>query len=272
MVIQRNIEIIKLIKEIKLRIQDAGFAFIDKNWDKKNICSPYTRIYFTYYGTGYIKQKNNIVKLRSGKVCIIPHSLIYDCECTIGMKQLFFHVTAEKPNGMDIFSDFKEIYELEIQNNDDIKILKAYNDNDFNGAIFINQILLNIMNQCLKKNSLTPSFFHGYSPKILEVFGFVKTNLSSKLTIDDICKNLFMARSTLTKLFKKEVGMSLGNYIDELLIQKIQQTLLFSDDSIGKISDYFQFCDQYYLSRYFKKRVGETPSMYRKRLKDNNNN
>ena len=36
---------------------------------------------------------------------------------------------------------------------------------------------------------------------------------------------------------------------------------------VSEVSERLGFCDQFYFSRYFKKRCGESPLKYRKRMK-----
>jgi AraC-like DNA-binding protein len=61
--------------------------------------------------------------------------------------------------------------------------------------------------------------------------------------------------------------MTLGRYMDDLLLQRAQQMLLSSEESISRIAEQLGFCDQFYFSRYFRQRLQETPSQYRRRLR-----
>ena len=53
-------------------------------------------------------------------------------------------------------------------------------------------------------------------------------------------------------------------YIDDAIMFEAEQLLLKSDLTVLQISERFGFCDQFYFSRRFKMKYGETPQKYRK--------
>ena len=69
--------------------------------------------------------------------------------------------------------------------------------------------------------------------------------------------------NTFTKRFRKEYGIPLGRYMDEMLHQQICHLLASTDLSIGQIADALGFCDQFYLTRFFTARQGISPRQYR---------
>ena len=103
-----------------------------------------------------------------------------------------------------------------------------------------------------------------YSQSVNRALGYIHDNLSVKLRIDDICRNVYSARSTLVKKFSEETGMSIGEYINSEVMTICEQLLCETDLPISEISERFGFCDQFYFSRCFKAKYGETPQKYRK--------
>ena len=76
----------------------------------------------------------------------------------------------------------------------------------------------------------------------------------------------FPYEETQGKRFRADTGQSVSDYMDSLLMQRLQRELLSGEATLAEIADELGFCDQFYMSRYFKKRQGETPSAYRRRL------
>ena len=103
-----------------------------------------------------------------------------------------------------------------------------------------------------------------FSPIVRRALEYIDGNLSVALKIDDICKNVYAARSTLMKKFGEEVGMPIGAYINSEVMTRCEQLLCETDLAISEISEHFGFCDQFYFSRMFKKKYGETPQRYRR--------
>ena len=77
---------------------------------------------------------------------------------------------------------------------------------------------------------------------------------------------MFVSESTLVKLFRKEVGVPLGAYIDDLVFFRAEVLLSETQMSLRDISSSLGFCDQFYFSRRLSQRHGESPRAYRRRV------
>ena len=105
-----------------------------------------------------------------------------------------------------------------------------------------------------------------YSPLLRSLFPIVRASISSRMTARRLAEQLSVSESTLTKRFRAETGLTLGRYLDSMLMQRARE-LLLTDQSIAEIAEQLDFCDQFYFSRFFRQRQGETPSRYRRALK-----
>ena len=105
-----------------------------------------------------------------------------------------------------------------------------------------------------------------YTPLVQNAMKYIRSNLSIKLNISQVAENAFISVSTLTKAFKEQTGRTVGLYIDDLVMYSAQRKLLCTELPISEISEELGFCDQFYFSRYFKRRCGESPLRYRKRM------
>ncbi len=56
--------------------------------------------------------------------------------------------------------------------------------------------------------------------RIHDAQDYMMKNISEKLIIDNIAENVNMSSRNLTRLFKKTTGITLGNYIDKLRIER----------------------------------------------------
>ncbi|WP_270087510.1 AraC family transcriptional regulator [Sphingobacterium sp. SYP-B4668] len=96
---------------------------------------------------------------------------------------------------------------------------------------------------------------------------YLKSNFSSKVSLQDIAHNSNLSISHFSKLFKARTGYSPIEYLNHLKIQKACHMLQFSENRISQISCDLGFEDQYYFSRLFKDHMGISPSHYRNRFK-----
>ena len=97
-----------------------------------------------------------------------------------------------------------------------------------------------------------------------KVLLYLKEHHTEDITSEDICKHFSCSRSYLSHLFKKNCGMSIREYINELRMEDAKTLLAFSKLNITEISIAIGFNDSNYFSKLFKKEVGLSPIKYRK--------
>ena len=102
-----------------------------------------------------------------------------------------------------------------------------------------------------------------YSKQISRCIDYIYDNLNKKLRINDIAEYLDMTPAYLSKLFSKEIGMPLSNYIREQRLKAAAEMLEFSDYSIAEIADYFEFSSQSHFTSTFQEYFKLTPKKYR---------
>lgn len=105
-----------------------------------------------------------------------------------------------------------------------------------------------------------------YSRPVEKCIDYIFDNLHQKLRITDIADYLGMNSSYLSRLFSKEVGMSLSAYIKDKKLEAAAKMLLYSDNSITDISEYFEFSSQSHFTSAFQEKYGKTPKRYRNEL------
>ncbi|MBO0939503.1 helix-turn-helix domain-containing protein [Fibrella sp. HMF5335] len=84
------------------------------------------------------------------------------------------------------------------------------------------------------------------------------------LSIDGLCHDLGVSRSTLARVVKEQTGLSLAIYIRQYRLQTAQTLLETTDLRVTEIADRVGFATSQDLSRYFANWQGSTPTEYRK--------
>ncbi len=102
----------------------------------------------------------------------------------------------------------------------------------------------------------------GESP-VETVKRIIAENISVELSREELAGQVYMSPDYLTKLFKKETGMSLSEYIIQKRIALAKQLLAATDLSIVEISQRAGFSYSSYFVRIFKKKTEMTPQQYR---------
>lgn len=106
-----------------------------------------------------------------------------------------------------------------------------------------------------------------FTPNVRAAIDCIHFNLSNPdLSLKFIAKHLNINASYLSHQFNQETGMSIPEYVSRLRIETSQNLLCSARDyPIGQVAAAVGIQDLNYFSKVFKRIVGCTPSMYRKR-------
>ena len=102
-----------------------------------------------------------------------------------------------------------------------------------------------------------------YSKPIQETINYINIYMTEDLSLTAIAGRLNLNSSYLSTLFKKEVGTTLTNYVNETRIKHAIYLLNVSPRPIQEISSQCGIQDVNYFTRLFKKIKKMTPSQYR---------
>lgn len=94
---------------------------------------------------------------------------------------------------------------------------------------------------------------------------YIFAHLHGKITTSEIAKALYMNPNYLSGLFKKEEGITIGQYILQEKIKLVKNMLIYSHYSYIEIANYLGFCSQSHLGEKFKKATGITLHQYREK-------
>ena len=109
-----------------------------------------------------------------------------------------------------------------------------------------------------------------YSKPVIMTMDYIYDNLHSKISEADIAKYISLSTSYISRLFKKEVGVTICTYIAIKRVETAQNMLKYSDYSSVDIGNYLAFTSHSHFISVFKKYTGMTPNEFRKKyFRDN---
>lgn len=103
------------------------------------------------------------------------------------------------------------------------------------------------------------------SKSIVQCTEYIYNHIHDRITVNDLADFTGLSPSYLSRLFKKELGIAISDYIREKKIEKAQNLLKYSDFSFIEIANYLSFSSQSHFIQAFEKLVGMTPKKYRDR-------
>ncbi len=92
---------------------------------------------------------------------------------------------------------------------------------------------------------------------------YIYAHIKERITIEDLADYTGLSASYLSRLFKKETGTSISDYIREKKIEKAENLLKYCDYSLIEITNYLSFSSQSHFIQLFKEFTGITPKKYR---------
>lgn len=112
------------------------------------------------------------------------------------------------------------------------------------------------------------SFVHqspAATPEAAQMKRFIDTHYNQRLSLNQIAAIAGRSRSQAIRCFKAAYGLTPYDYLMQCKLSHAKQFLSGSALPIWEIAQRLSFADEYYFSNYFKKKVGCSPSEYRKR-------
>lgn len=103
-----------------------------------------------------------------------------------------------------------------------------------------------------------------FSRPIMKCAEYIHTRLHTHITVDELCAVSGLSRAYLSALFRREVGVSIMQYISEKKLEAARQELELSNRPIAEISMNLGFCSQSHFSACFRRLFGMTPAACRR--------
>ena len=100
-----------------------------------------------------------------------------------------------------------------------------------------------------------------------KVKSYITLHRREKLSSADICRHFSCSRSYLCHEFKRECGMTVGDFLLKARLEDAKYLLEYSELNVTDIAFTVGFSDANYFSSVFKRKVGIAPLEYKKTTK-----
>ncbi len=106
---------------------------------------------------------------------------------------------------------------------------------------------------------------NSYSLYVKKAIDYISLNLNRQITVAELAEASGLARSYFARLFGKETGMTVKQYMAKKRCETAAELLLDSRLSVQQIGAYVGYADNNYFSKVFKANMGTSPQDYRKK-------
>lgn len=121
----------------------------------------------------------------------------------------------------------------------------------------------------LIRNSLSDNIYLDknnelYDDYIKESIVYMHKYYSGNITIEDICREIYLSSSHFKRVFKSKTGKTPYRFLTEIRIEKAKEMLKDKKRTIHEVARLCGFVNQGNMSTIFKKHIGNSPSEFRK--------
>lgn len=223
-----------------------------------------------------ISDNNNIYNINelNEKMCFYLKSGLYD-KAAFLVNQYFENINLKHKNtlkdiriiAMNIISiNFKTLIGMGIDNTDEIYKSQIAS---FNELLILNTLpdIIKYLHKIIFKSvkTVNDEQTSKIDDIIMKAKKYIDTNLdNNELSLSLIAKHLYLNPSYLSRMFKKEIGISFVEYLTKIRMEKAIELLKEGDIKAFEIADRIGISDSNYFSTCFKKYTGLSISEYKK--------
>ncbi|MCC6805723.1 MAG: helix-turn-helix transcriptional regulator [Anaerolineae bacterium] len=224
-----------------------------------HICPNVSRLFLFLNGGACIEVNGRNYELVPRQIYLIPSG--QEFRVTYQRSDLFhFHFRVLDAIGMSVFSDMEGIPSLADAGNLYDEMVKSY----ISGQ---QMVCLALAFQAVSRfcEPLMDSMWRRARSisKYRALLSHIQENISPAMRIDQLADFMNMSRSALSKAFRRDMGISLKEYLTWIQMERAMNLLSSTDLTIEEIVFQLGYTNAPYFYRSFKKIVGESPGKYR---------
>ncbi|WBW98896.1 AraC family transcriptional regulator [Oceanirhabdus sp. W0125-5] len=103
--------------------------------------------------------------------------------------------------------------------------------------------------------------------KVGVIINILKENIHESLSLNDVCRQTLLSKSSLQKIFKESMQVSVMEYFKQLKIEEAKTLIREGNHNFTEISNILGYNSIHYFSRIFKNVTGMTLSEYANSVK-----
>lgn len=278
------------VEQMHPLVLNVGLAVHNADWNWKNVNSPFTRLYYVTEGSAQIELPDGIYTLSPKHMYFIPAFTIHTNICKSNFVHYYLHIYEDHYSDNDRLDHWK--FPVEIEATDlDLALFKRLCEinphmtlqksdpttYDNNPTLMQNLIKNRQRAFCDKVESrgivfqlLSRFFKQGQSKiemednRIAKTVLYIRKHLNEAIELEKLAEISCLSKDHFIRLFKKELGTTPLQYINQKKIEKAQLLLITEELAVKEIAFQLAFDDYSYFNRLFKKTTGVTPQEYRR--------
>ena len=174
----------------------------------------------------------------------------------------FYYTTLSSINNIRISVSAIEVDKRHEEGRDIASLLKLIEKSE--SAEELNSLLEDVAVRIAEK----VNNFNNKSIKLIlrKAIDYIQEHYSEQVTLNEVAENIYVSTFYISRMFKKELGKSFVDYLNDVRIEKSKELLKDVKYKTYEVAEIVGISDPHYFSKLFKKYSGMTPSEYRESL------
>lgn len=251
------------------RIFVVGAVVIDRQWNARDVCSGYWRLYQNAgAGAALELPGGGMHTLTPGRLHLVPAWVRFTCRNTRPLQHRYVHfdligVTAAtvrrvftKPLMLARNPSLEALARaLGTGASPDIAICRAKTVVYGALGMALDSLASGVMDTLAEPGPVAAAVRH------------IDDHLGEPISNRDLAARCHLSEDHFGRVFRDRMGQTPARYVTERRIAAAGQDLAFTSDSIEQIAARFGFANRYHLTRLFTRRMGMPPAAYRRQAR-----
>ena len=148
------------------------------------------------------------------------------------------------------------------------KLFEIANSDDYIRDMRINEGLSELLTLLMEESRQPDEKRLGKKRKdLVVVCDYLNENYAEKISLDELAERFYINKFYLTRVFKKQYGISINRYLLQVRLTKAKQLLRFSEETVENVGWKCGLGAAQYFAKIFKREEGLSPSEFRRKWK-----
>jgi AraC-like DNA-binding protein len=256
-----------MISDLRCPLIQACRIELDTAWHGEAYCDGLCRLYYIERGRVEITTTRGSFSVQAGEMCLLPAYSVFDYRCPRSAVQHYLHFVVVGAGNVPLFRLCNWHEKLSaVQCASAPGWFARLEDLSSVGGM-----AAAVERQGLLFNLLAPfvgdyrvDSVGGNSARLLPVLDMLEERLADNVSVSDMAAIAHLERAYFSRVFKAVFGVAPAQYLRQVRLERAADLLRNTDLQLGAVSRRVGFCDEYHLSREFKKYFGLPPGRFRR--------
>lgn len=253
-----------LFTHLKINLYTHGFLKASPLWDHHHL-EPCHRLYYITNESAYFCKYGDKEKipLKKGHIYILPRHIRYHLRCDDKMEKVFFHFDLQLAPGVDLLDYFNNHLSIKFYDKALYELPALFKEVSLGSVLKSKAILWDTLSRFLAPYSDELLSYANMLKRYQVINQYLEKHCYFGVSVKDLADKMNVSTSYLSRIFKRDLGMTVKEMITTRLLVEVKKELIFTEKTIKEIASDFNFTDEFYFSHFIKKHTGFSPRTYR---------